>query len=96
MAQPNRQKGLELNTRVSARSAGTSRSARRRVSVGDIRWADVILEMEEKHKSRLRAESRQEVSHKELHVLDIPDGCGFMDPELVEIMHERVEALLFP
>ena len=79
---------------ISARSAGTSRSARRRVSVGDIRWADMILLMEEKHKSRLRAEFRQELNHKELHVLDIPDDYGFMDPELVEIMREKVEALL--
>ena len=51
----------------------------------------MILVMEEKHKSRLRAEFRQELNHKELHVLDIPDDYSFMDPELVEIMREKVE-----
>jgi hypothetical protein len=41
---------------LAVRSAGTSPNARRKVSVADIRWADVIFVMEEKHKSRLVAE----------------------------------------
>ncbi|MEO0479215.1 MAG: phosphotyrosine protein phosphatase [Planctomycetota bacterium] len=73
---------------LSVRSAGTSRSARRQVTVKDIRWADVILVMEQKHKSRLMAEFRDEVRYTELHVLDIPDDYGFMDPELVELLRE--------
>ena len=79
---------------ISARSAGTSRSARRRVGVADIRWADVILVMEDKHKSRLRADFRGELTHKTLHVLDIPDDYKFMDPELVEILRAKTEALI--
>jgi predicted protein tyrosine phosphatase len=38
------------------RSGGTSRGARHPVSADDVAWADAILVMEEKHKSRLRAE----------------------------------------
>lgn len=73
---------------VATRSAGTSRNARRTVSIADIRWADLIFVMEEKHGARLRAEFRQAVQHKKLHVLDIPDEYRFMDAELVELLEE--------
>jgi predicted protein tyrosine phosphatase len=79
---------------LSVRSAGTSSTARRKVSVDDIRWADVIFVMEEKHKSRLLAEFATTVERKPLHVLDIPDEYKYMDPELVEQLQEAVAALL--
>ncbi|MEP6504086.1 MAG: phosphotyrosine protein phosphatase [Betaproteobacteria bacterium] len=82
------------DARVNARSAGTSASARRVVSAADIAWADVILVMEHKHKSRLMAEHRQSLAHKRLHVLDIPDDYRYLDPELVELVGAPVAALL--
>ncbi|MEO1544788.1 MAG: protein tyrosine phosphatase [Pseudomonadota bacterium] len=79
---------------LNVRSAGTSRSARRRVTVADIRWADVIMVMEDKHHSRLRADFRDEVRHTPVHVLDIPDDYKFMDPELVELVRVKVQGLI--
>ncbi|HRP10427.1 MAG TPA: hypothetical protein PLK37_05280 [Terricaulis sp.] len=79
---------------VEARSAGTSKSARRRLSVADLRWADLILVMEEKHRSRIKAEYRDEVRYKSLHVLDVPDEYQFMDPDLVDILKLKVEPLI--
>ena len=79
---------------LSVRSAGTSSNARRKVSVEDIRWADVIFVMEEKHRSRLLAEFTTTVEHKPVHVLDIPDEYKYMDPELVEQLRRSVGALL--
>lgn len=79
---------------VEVRSAGTSRNARRRLTLVDIRWADLILVMEEKHKSRIRAEFRDEVRFKALYVLDIPDDYGFMDPELLEIIRQKTEPMI--
>ncbi len=79
---------------VSARSAGTSRKARRQVTVKDIRWADVIFAMEEKHLSRLRADFRGEVRHKAIHVLDIPDDYQFMDPELIDLISDAVKPMI--
>ncbi len=77
-----------------ARSAGLSKAARRRLTVADLRWADLILVMEEKHKSRIRAEYRDEVRHKRMHVLDIPDDYTFMQPELIEVLQLKVEPLI--
>ena len=80
---------------LAVRSAGTSRSAKRTITVADIRWADVILVMEDKHRARLRAQFRDEVRYKDVHVLDIPDEYSFMDPELVEIIREKAEPLIW-
>jgi predicted protein tyrosine phosphatase len=80
--------------RVNVRSAGTSAGARRVVSAADLAWADVVLVMEDKHKSRLLADYRALLSHKPLHVLDIPDDYRYMDPELVELLGDPVAELL--
>ena len=79
---------------MSVRSAGTSPNARRKVSAEDIRWADVIFVMEEKHKSRLVAEFSRLLDGKTIHVLDIPDDYKYMDPELVEQLEQSVSAIL--
>ena len=80
--------------RVNARSAGTSAGARRVVSAADLDWADVVLVMEDKHKSRLLADFRALLLHKPLHVLDIPDDYKYMDPDLVELLRDPVADLL--
>ncbi|MFT4742724.1 MAG: putative protein tyrosine phosphatase [Yoonia sp.] len=79
---------------VGTRSAGTSRKARKQVSAADICWADIIFVMEEKHLSRMRADFRADVRHKEIHVLDIPDNYQFMDPELVDLITDAVTPLI--
>ena len=76
------------------RSGGTSPNARHHVSEDDIRWADVIMVMEEKHKSRLRAEYPRLLEFKPVHVLDIPDDYRYMDAELVEQLEQVVPSIL--
>jgi len=80
--------------RVSARSAGTSSGARHPVSVADLAWADVVVVMEDKHRSRLLADHRALLAHKPVHVLDIPDEYKYMDPDLVELLGDPVADLL--
>ena len=41
--------------RLSVRSAGTSDSSKRRITEGDLLWADLILVMERKYAARIRA-----------------------------------------
>jgi len=73
---------------VHSRSAGTSRSARRRLRAEDVDWADLVLVMEDKHLERIRSEFRSAARHKDIQVLDIPDDYQFMDPELVELLQD--------
>jgi len=80
--------------RVVARSGGTSPNARHAVSAADVRWAHVIMVMEQKHKSRLVAEFTRLLQNKPIHVLDIPDEYQYMAPELVEVLDQAVGPLL--
>ncbi len=80
--------------RLSVRSAGTSGSARRRVTADDVAWADVIFVMEKKHRQRLLADFADLVDRDALHVLDIADDYEYMDPELVEELTRSVGAIL--
>ncbi|MEL7158013.1 MAG: phosphotyrosine protein phosphatase [Actinomycetota bacterium] len=79
---------------VSVRSAGTSPRAKRTVTIGDIHWADQIVVMEDKHRSRLRSTYRRELASTPLHVLDIPDNYGYRDPEIVELLTEAINDIL--
>ena len=79
---------------LNVRSGGTSPSARHTVSHADIDWADVVIVMEHKHKSRLVADFGDLLADKPIHVLDIPDEYQYMDPELVELLERSVGSLL--
>lgn len=50
--------------------------------------------MEEKHKSRLKAEYTRVLDFKSIHVLDIPDDYRYMDAELVEQLKQTVPSIL--
>lgn len=80
--------------RVQVRSAGTSSSARIRVSEKLLQWADLICVMEHTHKRRLREQFADLYTDLDIEVLDISDDYEFMDPTLMELIRERVEPLL--
>lgn len=75
---------------VRARSAGTSPNARKTVSADDLRWADAVFVMEDKHRQRLRAQFGRLLEHKPLHVLDIPDDYHYLDPELMALLEQSL------
>jgi len=78
----------------SARSAGTSPNARNSISISDVKWADIILVMEKKHKNRVIAKFTRLVEHKPIHILDIPDDYKFMDIELISHLEDATESFL--
>ena len=76
---------------INTRSAGTLQSARHHVNQTDITWADMIFVMENKHKRYLQQHFQQQLTNKNLIVLDIPDDYHYMDTELVDWLIESVE-----
>src|SRR4051812_39646928 len=88
----NRWRSLTAETLVqgidgfTARSAGTERGARVRVTEGHLRWADLIVVMEKRHAERLRSKFPQAVQGKRIVCLHIPDDHCYMDPKLVELL----------
>ncbi|MCX5469638.1 low molecular weight protein tyrosine phosphatase family protein [Acinetobacter nematophilus] len=75
---------------LSTRSAGTSKHAKHTVSLKDITWADMIFVMEQKHKQNIKEKFAQQLQHKKVIVLDIPDDFLYMDEELIEILKETM------
>jgi protein-tyrosine phosphatase len=73
------------DARVEVRSAGLRTGANRRVSEGDLRWADVVFVMERDHKQRI-AMRFEGLELPRMDVLDIPDEFELMDPALVEML----------
>lgn len=79
---------------LATRSAGTRASARHRLNGDDVRWADVILVMEDKHKAEVQAAFATLLDGKRLLVLHIPDDYQYMDAELVSLLRQSVPPLL--
>src|SRR3954454_1133059 len=73
-----------------ARSAGTERGARVRVTAGHIRGADVVVAMEARHLARVRRRFGRTLAGKRVVCLHIPDDHGFMDEGLVRLLRERL------
>lgn len=75
---------------INTKSAGTSKKAKNVVDSKDIKWADTIYVMEEKHKQRLMAYFPDSVKFKEIIVLNIPDDYKYMDKKLISILKEKI------
>ena len=75
---------------VDAISAGTNKDCECPVSGDLIEWADVVLVMENSHRSKISKRFRNLLRDKKVAVLDIPDIFEFMDPMLIALLKARV------
>ncbi len=64
---------------IDAPSRGISPNARKMVTPEDMKWAEIVFVMKDKHKHRLRREYPAELQHNELHVPDTPDIYNTMN-----------------
>jgi len=90
---PTAEQAYRNDPRVEARSAGVSRSARRRISANDLEWADLTLVMERKHVQRIR-EDFSSLDLPKIESLDIPDDYQFGDQDLIELIRSATEPFL--
>jgi predicted protein tyrosine phosphatase len=91
---PTAERVFRNDTRLSVRSCGLSAKSPRTLRADDLLWADIVFVMEAKHRSRILGEFRNELCKTRLHVLEIADDYQYMDPELVELLTDRVEEYL--
>ena len=75
---------------LEVRSAGIREGAKRRLSVGDLRWADVVFVMDREQKSRIR-EDFSEIELPQIQVLDIPGDLKYMDPDLQQLLRAAID-----
>jgi predicted protein tyrosine phosphatase len=78
------------NEAFTVKSCGTSPQARVTINAKMIRWADVILVMEKRHRDIIVEQFETELHGKIIKVLHIPDEFEYMDDALVEILEERL------
>ena len=79
---------------LDVRSAGTNEDARVRVNQLMMDWADVIFAMDSEEHGNLKGMFPDHASLARIVCLDIPDVYGFNDPELVQLLQERVTSHL--
>jgi predicted protein tyrosine phosphatase len=72
------------------RSAGTEEGARIKVTEGHLRWADIIIVMEKRHKERLRQKFPEVLAEKRCVCLFVADDYEIMDTELVDVLRAKM------
>ena len=82
------------NPAFDVRSAGTEDAARIKVTAGHLGWAEVVMVMEKRHKERLQQKYPDFMTGKKCFCLFIGDDYEFMEPELVALRHEKMNAHL--
>lgn len=79
---------------IIARSAGTSPSARIKVTQKHIDWANIIFVMEKKHRQIIAQRFKENPNRQKIIVLDIADEYRYMDEELIEELQRKVSAYI--
>jgi predicted protein tyrosine phosphatase len=79
---------------IEAISAGTNKDADTSVSADMIEWADLILVMENVHRTKLTQKFGSLLRDERLYVLDIPDRYGYMDAELMRLLKVKVSRII--
>jgi predicted protein tyrosine phosphatase len=74
--------------RIQVRSAGVSVRSGHQISAADLSWANLVIVMEQRYKSRILGTFRD---HPPIVSLDIPDEFQYMDEELIRLIREGVE-----
>ncbi len=72
-------------------SAGLDNDAETVCTPELLQWADIVFVMEKAHRNRLSRRFRQHLKDVQVICLDIPDNYAFMQPELVQLLHDRVD-----
>ena len=75
---------------LDVRSAGTNPDARVQVNELMLDWADVVFVMDDQQRTALSRAVPHHAAVGRLVTLNIEDDYGFLDPELVTLLMERV------
>jgi len=82
------------DNRFNIRSAGLSPQSNRKISENDIYWADLIFVMETDHRSKIKDLYRH-IQLPRLEILNIPDDYDFMDDELIDLLTDKINDILY-
>lgn len=81
------------DNRFNIRSAGLSPKSDRKISEKDLIWANLVFVMEQNHKEKIK-EIYLNIELPLIEILHISDDYEFMNPELIEILEDKINDLL--
>ena len=82
---------FDNNEKYEVESCGINLLAKKQINEKVIKWADIIFCMENIHKKFILERFPKESKGKKIIVLDIPDVYFRDDPELREILAEKLD-----
>ncbi|GGK82212.1 protein-tyrosine-phosphatase [Rufibacter glacialis] len=77
--------------RFNIKSLGLSAKSERQIKEKDVLWADLILVMEDGHKTRIAADYRS-IEIPPIEVLQIEDEYEYQNQELIELLTDKINA----
>jgi predicted protein tyrosine phosphatase len=81
---------FESDPRFEVDSAGTGKSASTIIEPEHLEWADVVIVMEKSHRNFIRHKYPDYYKTKKIVCLYIPDIFDYMQPELIDILKNKV------
>lgn len=75
---------------INVRSAGLDPHAKIHLSSDMIKWSDIIFVMEKTHLEKIKSKYPGMLKGKKIICLNIPDEYDFMQPQLIDILKEKV------
>ena len=86
-------KVFETDERFEVKSAGTDNTAHTVLTRELLTWADTIVVMEKTHRNMIHNQFKDIYETKRIACLYIPDEYDYMQPELVDILKNRMNNL---
>jgi len=81
---------------VAVDSAGLYDSATKVLDSTQVEWADLIFVMDKNQLNRLKKKFKKNLNVQRIICLDILDEYEYMDPELINLLKQRVTRYLVP
>ena len=94
MRSPTAEKVFRDYPGIEARSAGIGFTSENYVEEYLIKWADIVIVMEMRHRDYIQNKFRKAADDTHIICLGIPDEYNYMDYDLVDLLKERVTPFL--
>ncbi|WP_210712106.1 MULTISPECIES: low molecular weight protein tyrosine phosphatase family protein [Pseudomonas] len=79
---------------IETASAGLNHDAQVPLGPELVHWAGLIVVMETRHREKLRKRFKAQLNNQQIVCLNIPDDYDFMDPELIQLLRQKVPPFL--
>ncbi|NBF08991.1 low molecular weight protein tyrosine phosphatase family protein [Pseudomonas sp. Fl4BN1] len=79
---------------IETASAGLNHDAEVPLGPELVEWAGLIVVMETRHREKLRKRFKAHLHKQQIVCLNIPDDYEFMDPELIQLLQQKVPQFL--